>query len=44
MMRAYGDRFLFERFKYRFVLTPLLLGGTCLIFAVRQRNAMVLVA
>jgi tetratricopeptide (TPR) repeat protein len=44
MMRAYGDRFLFERFKYRFVLTPLLLGGTCLIFAVQQLNAMVLVA
>jgi tetratricopeptide (TPR) repeat protein len=44
MMRAYGDRFLFERFKYRFVLTPLLLGGTCLLFAVRQLNAMVFVA
>ena len=44
MMRAYGDRILFERFKYRFVLTPLLLAGTCLIFAVRELNAMVLVA
>ena len=44
MMRAYGDRILFERFKYRFVLTPLLVGGTCLVFAVRQLNAMVLVA
>jgi tetratricopeptide (TPR) repeat protein len=44
MMRAYGDRFLFERFKYRFVLTPLLLGATCLLFAVRELNAMVLVA
>jgi Flp pilus assembly protein TadD len=44
MMRAYGDRFLFERFKYRFVLTPLLVGGTCLLFAVRQLNAMVFVA
>lgn len=44
MMRAYGDRFLFERFKYRFVLTPLLLGGMCLLFAVRELNAMVLVA
>ena len=44
MMRAYGDRILFERFKYRFVLTPLLLGATCLAFAVRQLNAMVLVA
>ncbi|OFW24732.1 MAG: hypothetical protein A3H97_20135 [Acidobacteria bacterium RIFCSPLOWO2_02_FULL_65_29] len=44
MMRAYGDRFLFERFKYRFVLSPLVLGGTCLLFAVRELNAMVLVA
>ncbi len=44
MMRAYGDRFLFERFKYRFVVTPLLIGATCLVFAVRQLNAMVLVA
>jgi predicted negative regulator of RcsB-dependent stress response len=44
MMRAYGDRFLFERFKYRFVLAPLLLGGTCLLFAVQELNAMVLVA
>src|SRR5262249_37143775 len=25
MMRAYGDRYLFDRFKYRFVLTPLVL-------------------
>jgi tetratricopeptide (TPR) repeat protein len=44
MMRAYGDRFLFERFKWRFVLAPMALGGTCLLFAVRELNAMVLVA
>jgi len=44
MMRAYGDRLLFERFKYRFVLSPLLLGGTCFLFAIRELNAMVLVA
>ena len=44
MMRAYGDRFLFERFKYRFVLSPLLVGVTCLLFAIRELNAMVLVA
>ncbi len=44
MMRAYGDRLLFERFRYRFVLTPLLVGGACLVFAVQQLNAMVLVA
>jgi len=44
MMRAYGDRYLFDRFRYRFVLTPLVLGGTCLLFAVRDLNAMVLIA
>jgi len=44
MMRAYGDRFLFTRFKYRFLLTPLLLGGVCVLFAVRELTAMVLVA
>jgi lipoprotein NlpI len=44
MMRAYGDRLLFERFRSRFVLAPLLLGGICLLFAVRELTAMVLVA
>ena len=44
MMRAYGDRLLFARFKYRFVLTPLLLGATCVVFAVQHLNAMVLIA
>ena len=44
MMRAYGDRQLFSRFKTRFVLMPLVLGGTCLLFALRQLNAMVLIA
>jgi tetratricopeptide (TPR) repeat protein len=44
MVRAYGDRMLFDRFKGRFVLTPLLLGGTCVLFALRQLNAMVLIA
>src|SRR5215510_13797129 len=32
MMRAYGDRQLFERFKFRFVLAPILLVAACLIF------------
>ena len=41
MMRAYGDRFLFTRFSYRFLLTPLLLGGVCVLFAVRELTAMV---
>ena len=44
MMRAYGDRQLFVRFKWRFVLTPILLAVTCLLFALKQLNAMVLVA
>jgi Flp pilus assembly protein TadD len=44
MMRAYGDRLLFQRFQYRFVLAPLLLGGTCFLFAVRELSAMVLIA
>ena len=44
MMRAYGDRFLFERFKYRFLLTPLLLGAVCVLFALRDLTAMVVVA
>jgi tetratricopeptide (TPR) repeat protein len=44
MMRAYGDRLLFDRFKYRFLLTPLLLAGVCVLFSVRELTAMVLVA
>ena len=44
MMRAYGDRFLFDRFRYRFLITPLVLGGICVLFAIRELTAMVLVA
>ena len=44
MMRAYGDRYLFDRFRYRFLLTPLMLGAVCVLFAVRELTAMVLVA
>src|SRR5688572_24559021 len=44
MMRAYGDRYLFDRFRYRFLLTPLVLGAVCVLFAVRELTAMVLVA
>lgn len=44
MMRAYGDRLLFERFKYRFLLTPLVLGSFCVLFALRDLNALVLIA
>jgi Flp pilus assembly protein TadD len=32
MIRAYGDRALFERFKWRFILAPLFLLATCVAF------------
>ena len=32
MMRAYGDRDLFQRFKMRFILGPIVLLGTCTAF------------
>ena len=32
MMRAYGDRDLFERFKVRFIAGPIVLVGTCFAF------------
>ncbi len=38
MMRAYGDRDLFERFKLRFILGPIVLVGTCFGFAVLDRD------
>jgi Tfp pilus assembly protein PilF len=44
MMRAYGDRFLFDRFKYRFLVAPLLIGAVCILFALRELTAMTLVA
>src|ERR1700741_3443053 len=44
IMRAYGDRLLFARFRWRFVLAPLLLGILCLLFALRDLTALVLVA
>lgn len=33
MMRAYGDRALFQRFKARFIWGPIVLVGTCAAFA-----------
>jgi Flp pilus assembly protein TadD len=44
MMRAYGDCDLFARFKYRFLAAPLFLAGTCVLFVVRDLNAIVLIA
>jgi len=46
MMRAYGDRDLFERFKMRFTLGPIVLVGTCFGLAVldREMHALTLIA
>jgi hypothetical protein len=33
MIRAYGDRALFERFKWRFILAPLFLLAVCVAFS-----------
>lgn len=44
MIRAYGDRLLFRRFKYRFVVAPLLFGTTCIVFAIWELDGVVLVA
>ena len=32
MIRAYGDRSLFERFRWRFIIAPIFLLGTCVSF------------
>src|SRR5213595_3551014 len=32
MIRAYGDRALFQRFKWRFILAPLFLVAVCIVF------------
>src|SRR5215831_15248348 len=36
MMRAYGDRALFSRFKVRFLVAPVFLVAVCLYFAFTQ--------
>src|SRR5262245_18871441 len=36
LLRAYGDRALFRRFRTRFVVAPILIGGACLAFALRD--------
>jgi tetratricopeptide (TPR) repeat protein len=40
MMRAYGDRELFQRFKVRFMLSPLFLLSVCLFFAYWHLNGL----
>jgi Flp pilus assembly protein TadD len=43
MLRAYGDRALFQRFRWRFCVAPVLFAATCLLFALRDLNGIVLV-
>lgn len=44
MLRAYGDRALFQRFKVRFILSPIVLVVLCYAFAQRQSMRLVLIA
>ncbi len=44
MLRAYGDRALFARFRTRFLLSPLVLVALCVAFAVHGNRGMVLIA
>jgi tetratricopeptide (TPR) repeat protein len=43
MIRAYGDRALFERFRWRFVFAPIFLLAICIAFYVWDLNAIFLV-
>ena len=42
MIRAYGDRALFERFKVRFIVAPIFLATVCVLFTVRDLSGIVL--
>src|SRR5204862_3064692 len=44
MFRAYGDRSLFQRFKYRFIFAPIFLVVVCSAFFLWDLNGIVLVA
>src|ERR1700731_3084500 len=44
MIRAYGDRALFERFRWRFILAPIFLLAVCVGFSVWKLTGIVLVA
>lgn len=44
MMRAYGDRALFQRFKWRFILAPIFLVGVSVFFATKGLNTVVMLA
>lgn len=43
MMRAYGDRALFERFKVRFIVAPIFLVAVCVGFAMVSLSVVLLV-
>lgn len=43
MMRAYGDRSLFERYKTRFIVAPILLVGVCIFGVVYHLHGLILV-
>jgi len=44
MIRAYGDRALFQRFKYRFIFAPIFLVVVCTAFFLWDLKGIVLVA
>src|SRR5216110_2967418 len=44
MIRAYGDRALFQRFRYRFICAPIFLVVVCAAFSVWDLKGIVLVA
>src|SRR5437762_3819299 len=43
MIRAYGDRALFERFRWRFILAPIFLLGVCVSFTLWDLQGLVLI-
>lgn len=43
MIRAYGDRALFERFRWRFIFAPIFLLGVCLAFTWWELKGIILV-
>src|SRR5262245_34033101 len=43
MIRAYGDRALFQRFKWRFILAPIFLVVVCVAFSLWHLQGIVLV-
>src|ERR1043166_6804673 len=43
MIRAYGDRALFERFRWRFIFAPIFLAATCLMFYTWDLKGIILI-